>query len=68
MEHLFGLTGDERSDDEGKNHKFEKSHEELPGIGDVDDGERVQVVRSEQNSCIRLAHLLLMQIYIPTNS
>ena len=47
MEHLFGLTGDERSDDEGKNHKFEKSHEELPGIGDVDDGERVQVVRSE---------------------
>ena len=47
MEHLLGLTGDERSDDEGKNHKFEKSHEELPGIGDVDDGERVQVVRSE---------------------
>ena len=47
MEHLFGLTGDERSDDERKNHKFEKSHEELPGIGDVDDGERVQVVRSE---------------------
>ena len=47
MEHPFGLTSDERSDDEGKNHKFEKSHEELPGIGDVDDGKRVQVVRSE---------------------
>ena len=52
------LTGDERGDDEGEDHEFEESHEELPGVRDVDDGQVVQVVRSAEDRLTRLAELI----------
>ena len=33
-----GRASDETGNDEGKNHQLEKSHEELPGVGQQVDG------------------------------
>ena len=43
------LTGDERGNDEGQNHEFEKPHKQFSRVADVVDGVVVQVEAPEQN-------------------
>jgi hypothetical protein len=46
------LTSDERRNDERQNHEFQKPHEELSRIRNVNDGQRIQVIWSERNRVI----------------
>ena len=41
------LTSYEGGDDEGQNHELEQPHEEFPWVGDVADGQRVELGRPE---------------------
>ena len=45
-----GRSGDEAGDDQGEDHELEQPHEELPGVGDHVDVERVQLVEPERQS------------------
>ena len=42
--------GDEAGDDQGEDHELEQPHEELPGVRDHVDIERVQLVEPESQA------------------